>query len=238
MWRIPSFFRALFTIFLLIVAAVVVIPFRWAGPYRRKMQTLVARGWNSNVFRWVGIDVEVEGRENDKLGVPSLIVSNHQSLLDIPAAYRALGGDIRMVAKKELAWVPFFGWGMWSSEFIFVKRDSPRSRLKAADLISDRLRSGIRIWIAPEGTRSKDGKLAAFRPRSFTMAIDAGAWIQPIVVMNARDFLPKNGWLVKPGGPLRIKILPAVSTQGLKVEEATRLMNQVHDDMKKALGQA
>ena len=234
MWRLWSVLFFVWIVVSLFFLASTVIVTRLIPGYR-KIHTYLIRKWAYATFAVLNTHMEVEGREHDKPDSHSLVISNHQSLLDIPAAFVGLGGHIRMLSKIELAFVPFFGWGMACSEMLFVRRGNAKSRAKAAQMIAQRLQSGIRVWVAPEGTRSKDGSLGVFKPGSFSMAISTGADIQPIVICNAFDVLPKKSFLARPGKTFRIKVLPPVSTRGMKPEDAPALTEKVRGAMAEAL---
>ncbi len=141
---------------------------------------------------------------------PCLLVCNHQSHLDIPVIFHALRGHVRMVAKKELFRIPIFGQCLSLCEFIPIDRGNREAGRKAAQRIAERIRSGLQIWVAPEGTRSPDGKLQNFKSGSFGVAIEAGVPIQPLVVKNAYHALSKRDILTKPGLTIDFEVLPQI----------------------------
>ena len=121
---------------------------------------------------------------------PYIVMSNHQSLYDIPVLFEAFGPQLRMIVKKEISRVPFWGPALRESRFVFVGRASPetaRANLLEAQGV---LASGLSVWIAPEGTRSKDGQLGPFKMGGFHMALDTGCPILPVTVDGTRNVLP------------------------------------------------
>lgn len=192
-------------------------------------QTAVVRFW----MRWVcaGCFIRIEtshqgAYDPDK---PMLIVSNHQSLMDIPAAFLAFGGNIRMVAKQELFWIPIFGWCMRVGGFIPLFRGNRKSSTKVLRKIQKAFDSGTQVWVAPEGTRSEDGTLANYKRGSFGLAIAAQIPVQPIVVLNSREALPKTSFLPRPGVTIHAVTLPQISTLGLKDSDKGPLAVRVRE---------
>ncbi len=122
---------------------------------------------------------------------PTIIMCNHSSLFDIPLSFLAFRHhSIRMLAKKELGKIPIFGGGMVAAEFPFIDRHNRRQAFKDLDALTHLMKSGIIIWIAPEGTRSKDGKLGSFKKGGFITAINTQATIIPIGIRGAHKILP------------------------------------------------
>lgn len=202
----------------------------------RKTQTFFIRKWFSFVSWSLGVKYEVQGVENFNPKVPALVVSNHQSLLDIPAAFFALPNcDLRMVAKRELFQIPFFGWCLARMEFIPIDRGNRQSGRSAADKISQQIKSGIQVWVAPEGTRSSGTEMGPFKKGSFAVAIESKIPIQPILVVNSYEALPKKSLIVRPGTCIRIQVLKPVSTEGVSIENRGKLAEQIREILMAAL---
>jgi 1-acyl-sn-glycerol-3-phosphate acyltransferase len=201
----------------------------------RRLQTWWVRVWCGFVLKMFGVRVEIEGRENHDPSKPSLVVSNHQSLLDIPAAFAAIDGDIRIVAKKELFTIPVFGQAAGLHEFIPIERGNQTSGRDAAKLIGARIRSGLHVWVAPEGTRSTGPELLPFKKGAFAVAIEAGVPVQPIVVMNSYEVVPKGSLLTRPGTIIRVRVLPRVDTSGYTLNDRAALAERVRSLMAEAL---
>ena len=179
------------------------------------------RSWNLFVLQCVGLKVEVEGAENQDPNVPCLVISNHQSLFDIPASYFSLGGNLRMVAKKELFKIPIFGTALTASGFIPVDRNNRSSGQEATRLIAERIEQGMQVWVAPEGTRSPEGKLQAFKKGSFGVAFDNLVPVQPFVVLDSWRACPKGSLLPRPGTVIHVRILPRITP-----DEISKLKNR------------
>jgi 1-acyl-sn-glycerol-3-phosphate acyltransferase len=162
--------------------------------------------WSGAIMKRASIDLRVEGTEHAPRGESFVLMSNHQSLYDVPVIYQALERRIRMVAKKELFRVPIWGRAMQRAGFISLDRsDRERSRETLLDS-ADILRNGTSIWIAPEGTRSKDGTLGPFRKGGFHLALQSGCRILPITIVGTRAILPAKGAHITDGCMVRLVI--------------------------------
>lgn len=223
LWRL----RALLGLFVVVVSVppyAVFLLILVAMGLPRKTQTTFLRFWQKIVNFSLGIRYQIIGSENFDPKTPALVVSNHQSLLDIPAAFAALPNcNLRMVAKRELYQIPFFGWALKGLEFVPIDRGNRSSGREATEKISERIRSGIHVWVAPEGTRSEDGALAPFKKGSFAVAIEAQIPIQPIFVENSREALPKKSLFARSGTVIRVRVMKPVPTLGWTLERRGEL---------------
>lgn len=124
-------------------------------------------------------------------GKATIIMCNHSSLYDIPISFMAFPKhSIRMLAKREMSRYPIVGKGMTAAEFPFIDRKNRHQAMRDLVEVRQLLESGIVMWIAPEGTRSKTGKVASFKKGAFITAIEAQATIIPIGIRGANTVLP------------------------------------------------
>ncbi len=153
------------------------------------------RLWLSKVF--LGIRYEVKGAENvpDR---PCVIQSNHQSTWEtffLSAYFEPLS----QVLKRELLFVPFFGWAMAMLRPIAIDRDNPKAALKQVAKKGDELlRDNVWVLIFPEGTRVPYGTVGKFSRSGSALAVNADLPVLPIA-HNAGKFWPKAGWIRTPG---------------------------------------
>ncbi|HVJ65955.1 MAG TPA: lysophospholipid acyltransferase family protein [Bdellovibrionota bacterium] len=227
LWRLTATFSWLSaTLAVLVVAPLFLLATLLGFPLH--WQTAIIRFW----FRWVCatcfFKFEVIHRGDYDPASACLVVSNHQSLFDIPAAFFAFSGNLRMVAKRELFWIPLFGQAMRAGGFIPHFRSSRASSAKVLRQIERRFKGGMQIWVAPEGTRSEDGRLGDYRWGSFGLAISAQIPIQPIVVLNSREALPRSAFLPRVGTTIYVVALPQISTAGLKSSDRGTVAKRVH----------
>jgi 1-acyl-sn-glycerol-3-phosphate acyltransferase len=167
--------------------------------------------------------VHVEGREKIRRGVAYVMVANHQSLLDILVLFR-LFVHFKWVSKIENFRVPFIGWNMSLNGYVKLKRGDRQSIGEMMSTCSRVLDDGSSIMMFPEGTRSPDGRLRAFKHGAFTLAQGSGCPILPILVEGTADALPKRGFVLQGRHAIRIRVLDEIPHEkllGRPVEEVT-----------------
>jgi 1-acyl-sn-glycerol-3-phosphate acyltransferase len=167
-----------------------------------------------------------EGKEHIRSDATHVIVANHQSLGDILVLF-GLFKHYKWVSKRAIFNVPFIGWNMSLNDYVALLRGDAQSIEAMMDACRRHLRRGSSVMIFPEGTRSTDGELKAFKHGAFTLATELGLPVVPIAIDGTRDALPKHGLkLDHPWGlPVRVRVLPPVSAaQG---ESAQQLMDRV-----------
>jgi len=124
-----------------------------------------------------------------------VIMTNHCSYYDIPLSVLAIKGNIRMIAKQELFYVPLWGKALKVSEFIPLDRKKPRKALAQLEIAKKKLASGIIIWVAPEGTRSKNGQLQRLKKGAFLLAKHSQSMIIPIYIDGTHRIRPSGNIL-------------------------------------------
>ena len=147
-----------------------------------------------------GIQVEVLGEENLPVGRSCIFMSNHVSNLDPPVMMPCLPGRSSILLKKSLTTVPFLGKAMKMAKFVPVERGNNVEAAKASIAAAgEALRSGLNMIVFPEGTRSKDGRLSAFKKGPFFLAEETGAPIVPIAISGTQNMMRKGSFAVMPG---------------------------------------
>lgn len=169
--------------------------------------------------------VEVGGIDPAALGHPYVIVSNHQSLADIPVISK-LPWEMKWVGKKELFDIPVMGWLMKLAADIPVDRKDPASRATVLLRAQRVLDQGCSVMFFPEGTRSKDGRVKRFHDGAFRLAIEAGVPVLPLAVDGTMDAIPKHGWQFG-RADIRLDVLPPVPTDGLTEADLPELRDRV-----------
>jgi len=165
--------------------------------------------------------VEIEGRARIRRGEAYVMVANHQSLLDILVLFR-LFVHFKWVSKLENFRIPLIGWNMHLNRYIPLRRGDRSSVMQMLARCRETLAAGSSVMIFPEGTRSPDGRLRAFKPGAFVLAQNAGRPILPIVVDGTSSALPKRGFLLQGRHRIRVRILeeiPAASFAAGSAEE-------------------
>jgi len=188
------------TLFLSIVALTVSL-------FDRKGNAIhsIARMW-ARIHLWIcGIRVVIKGTERIQ-NPPYIFMCNHQSALDIFSLLSSLPLSFRWIAKRELFFIPFFGWAIKRAGYISLDRKNPREALKAIEEAATRIREGLNIIIFPEGTRSKDGKLLPFKKGGFSLAVRSGVPIVPVGIQGTYRLQPKGSFIPKEKGIVYIRI--------------------------------
>jgi 1-acyl-sn-glycerol-3-phosphate acyltransferase len=157
--------------------------------------------------------VRVTGREHLPWKGAAVLVANHLSLLDILALY-ALFRPFKWVAKAELFRVPIVGWNMAMNDYVRIRRGDPESAKRMMDRCRRHLARGSPVLFFPEGTRSPDGRLQAFKDGAFRLAHEVGCPVVPIVVTGTSEALPKNGLVLRSRMEATVRVLPAIPAAG------------------------
>jgi 1-acyl-sn-glycerol-3-phosphate acyltransferase len=126
-------------------------------------------------------------------------MANHSSLIDTPALFAYLPHQFRIMAKKELFWVPFMGWHLWSAGNFPIDRSDPRKTAKSLRGVIEGVRGGKSLAVFPEGTRTPDGRLQDFKQGAFKIAVRAGVPIVPVSIRGTFQLLPKTTLAPRPG---------------------------------------
>ncbi|MGH8381491.1 lysophospholipid acyltransferase family protein [Pseudomonas sp.] len=146
---------------------------------------------------FLNIKVKVSGAENIPKQ-PCVILSNHQSTWET-FFLSAYFSPLSQVLKRELLYVPFFGWAMAMLRPIAINRDNPKAALKQVASEGDKLlKDGVWVLIFPEGTRVPFGQIGKFSRGGTALAVNAGLPVLPIA-HNAGKFWPKQGWNKRAG---------------------------------------
>lgn len=183
--------------------------------------------WSRSLVEAARIDLVVEGREHAEGSEPFVVMSNHQSHYDIPVLFRAIPGRLRMVAKKELFSIPVFGPAMLASGFVRIDRQDHDKAVATLETSARMLDDGVRLWIAPEGTRSRTGELARFKSGGFRLALQAGARILPVTIDGTRRVLPRGARAVRLGQRVTITIHPPVDPRAYGLERRKELVAEI-----------
>ena len=174
--------------------------------------------------------VTISGRYPEDPRLPYVVISNHQSLADIPVL-SCLPWEMKWVGKTELFEIPFVGWMMRLAGDIQLDRGQARSGAKALLQARNYLRNRCSVIFFAEGTRSRDGRVLPFNPGAIHLAVREQVPILPIVVEGTGNALPKHDWRFGEPSDIRLHILPAIETKGLGRRDADRLNREVRDQI-------
>lgn len=160
----------------------------------------ISRFWARMILKVSGVSLKVTGLSQLDPDQQYVFMVNHQSNIDIPVLVRSLPAfQLRWIAKKELLWVPLFGWAMWASKHIIVDRADRFDALGSLKTAKQRMQSGISVVVFPEGTRSRDGALLPFKRGGFLLAVKTQTPIVPITINGSGRVLSKGDWRIRRG---------------------------------------
>jgi putative phosphoserine phosphatase/1-acylglycerol-3-phosphate O-acyltransferase len=173
-----------------------------------------------------GVDLRVTGAEHLWSDRPAVFIFNHQSSIDVAVIGSLVRRDLTGVAKKELGHDPRFALIGYIVDIAYVDRgDSAQARAALAPAV-EKLRSGVSIAIAPEGTRSATRRLGRFKKGAFHLAMQGGVPVIPIVIRNAGDVMWRGSFLIRPG-TVDVAVLPPIPTDDWTVEELDERVGEV-----------
>lgn len=192
----------------------------------------LARGWgryNRRILALVcGLRDQVEGLENLP-PPPYVILSKHQSAWET-VTYLAIFPPFVWALKRELKFIPFFGWALMAAGEIFLDRshgvEAVKTLLRESRAAFDQ---GLSLLVFPEGTRVAYGEVGNYQAGGVSVAISCGVPIVP-VAHNAGYYWPRRSFLKKPG-VVRVRIGPPIVTSNLSPAARKALLNQVRDSI-------
>ena len=196
----------------------------------------VISGWSRAVLflarRLLHIEWKVEGHENLPAR-PAVILSKHQSAWETLAFQQIFPPQVH-VLKRELLWIPFFGWGLALMSPIAIDRSRGVAALRAiARRGRERLAQGFWVVVFPEGTRVAPGERRAYQLGGAWLAAAAAAPVVP-VAHNAGLFWPRNAFVKRPG-TVTVRIGPAIETKSRDPETINSMAEKWIEEQQKAL---
>ncbi len=227
---------ALFTAALLLVTPPYAFIALASAPLPRLARYRIISGWSRLVLflaeRIVGIRWRVEGREHLPHG-PAVILAKHQSAWETMAFQLIFPPQVH-VLKRELLWIPFFGWGLALMSPIAIDRSRGSAALRAiARRGRERLRQGFWVVVFPEGTRVAPGERRAYQLGGAWLAAASGAPVVP-VAHNAGLLWPRNAFLKRPG-TVTVRIGPTIEAAHRDPKTINRLAEKWIEEQQQTL---
>jgi 1-acyl-sn-glycerol-3-phosphate acyltransferase len=199
------------------------------APFNNRLARYIAHLWCIHLLFLCGIRVATEGGEKLDRKERYVFIANHQSFFDIPVLYAGLPFHLSFIAKKELFFIPFFGWGIAAIGHIWIDRENARAaRNSITRAIAMLKRKNISLVLFPEGTRSITGDVGEFKRGSFTLALEAGVAVVPVSICGTRDVLPKKSTRFRPGTTTLV-IGDPISPAELSTLDKTKLSELVRE---------
>jgi 1-acyl-sn-glycerol-3-phosphate acyltransferase len=182
----------MFVITMLIFAIPIWIISRQHDPRRSILFHKTSAVWMRIFFFLSGIRLNIKGKEKFRANENYIVISNHNSLMDVPLTTPFIPGANKTIAKIEMARIPLFGM-IYRTGSVLVDRKNEESRKNSFSDMKDVLKMGLHMCIYPEGTRNKTGEpMQQFQSGAFRLAVDTGKSIMPAVLFNTAKVLPAN----------------------------------------------
>lgn len=221
-------FIVISSLVLFIGALLVWIVTRWFDP-RLVLLHLYTSFWGS-LYLWLmpAWTLVHRGRQHIDWSRTYVVVSNHQSMLDILLAF-SLFFPFKWVSKIEIFHVPVIGWNMQLNRYVKLKRGDKESIKEMMEVAEQRLLEGSSIYMFPEGTRSPSGMIKPFKPGAFLLAKKLELPILPIAINGTKNSLPKHSFNFHGHQTCRIEVLPAIEPDTFAATSVESLTSSVHD---------
>jgi 1-acyl-sn-glycerol-3-phosphate acyltransferase len=172
--------------------------------------------------------VRARGRQKIRSRTSYIVVSNHQSQLDILVAFH-LFFPFKWVSKAEVFRLPFIGWNMILNGYIRLKRGDKESVRQMMAACERALAKGCSVFFFPEGTRSQTGQLKPFKPGAFILAHKLQRPILAVAINGTKNALPKHSLNFHGRHAIRVEVLeeiPYTRFAHLGVEETAEMVRQ------------
>jgi 1-acyl-sn-glycerol-3-phosphate acyltransferase len=186
----------------------------------------IARRWAQKGLAMNGSSIQVSGIENVPQNGGLLFVANHQSNFDIPILVGHVPRDKGFIAKLELLKVPAFSRWMKYIGCIFIDRTDARQSLDSINEAAERIKAGHSLVIFPEGTRSADGTVGAFKAGSLRLAMKSGVLIVPVTISGSNDMMPKGSSIIK-SASVKVLISPPLMPQDFEGMDSRQIAEKV-----------
>jgi len=217
---------------LTLLFSLLIILFR---PFGFSASWVWAKVWSKATFSLLrilcGIRIVIEGREHFP-DHACVVVAKHQSAAET-IAMPILVPPYTWILKRELFYIPFFGWALALMGAIGIRRGSPRKAIKQViKRGSDMLEKNRWVVIFPEGTRAAVGTTGNYQPGGVILAQKAGAGILPMA-HNAGALWPKRGF-IKKAGTITFRFLPYIPAEEVSSTRRVELMARLEKDIEAA----
>ncbi|XP_032993558.1 1-acyl-sn-glycerol-3-phosphate acyltransferase beta [Lacerta agilis] len=179
-----------------------------------------------------GLRFDKKGLEHFEVEGPCVIVSNHQSILDMIGLMEILPERCVQIAKRELLYFGTVGLIMYLGGVIFINRKrTSNAKSVMAGVGQAMMKDNVKVWIYPEGTRNGSGELLPFKKGAFHLAIQTQVPVIPVVYSSFLSFYNSEKNLFT-SGRIQVEVLPPIPTQGLTAMDVDDLTNRCYSSMR------
>ena len=188
--------------------------------------------WSKFVLWVSNVTVHTVGLEKIDRNGNFIVVSNHASVYDIPTLM-TIFPRLRIMFKKELSYIPIWGWALKYGHHIIVDRKKGTEAMKSLDRAAQAITEGGQVLLFAEGTRTRDGKLQPFKRGAFSLAAKSGIPILPVAINGSFAILPKGSFDIRPAD-LEAVFDDLIDTSNITTRDGEmRLMSAVYDIIQK-----
>ncbi|XP_069842644.1 1-acyl-sn-glycerol-3-phosphate acyltransferase beta [Dendropsophus ebraccatus] len=179
-----------------------------------------------------GLRFEVKGLDNFQIEGPCVIISNHQSILDMMGLMEILPDRCVQIAKRELMFAGSVGLITYLGGVIYINRKQTRDAKSIMAAVAQSMtEDNLKVWIYPEGTRNNSGDLLPFKKGAFHLALQAKVPIVPVVYSSFTSFYDRKKTLFT-GGTIKVEVLPKIDISGLKESDISDLTERCFHEMR------
>jgi 1-acyl-sn-glycerol-3-phosphate acyltransferase len=171
--------------------------------------------WSRIQLKVMGISTTYAGLEHAAGTAPRIFLANHLSAADIWVLVPALPSTTRFVSKRSVFWIPVLGQAMAVAGFIPIDRQDRTRAIRSLGRATETVRRGASVILFPEGTRSRDGRLARFKRGSFYLAVEAGVPIVPVAISGTFHVVKPRSIVVRPGA-VKVTFAPPIDIAAYK----------------------
>ncbi|XP_024618135.1 1-acyl-sn-glycerol-3-phosphate acyltransferase beta [Neophocaena asiaeorientalis asiaeorientalis] len=199
----------------------------------RTVENMSIISWFIRSFKYLyGLRFEVKGRQKLAVDRPCVIISNHQSILDMMGLMEVLPDRCVQIAKRELLFLGPVGLIMYLGGVLFIDRQRSRTAMTVISDVGKRMvREKLKVWIYPEGTRNDSEDLLPFKKGAFHLAIQAQVPIIPVVYSSFSSFYNYKTKLFT-SGTIKVEVLDAIPTTGLTIADVPELLDTCQQAMR------
>jgi 1-acyl-sn-glycerol-3-phosphate acyltransferase len=201
-----------------------------------RAQHRIARLWARSSIFFAGCSLKLRGAENLRRNAVAVYASNHTSYMDTPVVFAALPFQFRILAKKELWPIAFIGWYLARSGQIPIDTNNPHATLSSLGGAVKALRSGMPLFVFPEGGRTPTGELRSLLSGAAYLAIRAQVPLVPIALSGVYDLLPIHTRHLYPG-ELTLTAGESITTTGMTIRQTDELTERLRLAIQKLSGQ-
>ncbi|MBN1684532.1 MAG: 1-acyl-sn-glycerol-3-phosphate acyltransferase [Gammaproteobacteria bacterium] len=225
------------SLWVILSVSIIVVIKNFLGKLSRKEVDRLLYQWAVDILKIAKVSYRVINPHHFRFDPKRhyIIISNHASHYDIPLMIASFPKSIRMMAKSELFKVPIWGRAMRTAEMIPVNRSNAKKALSDLKYAKEKIENGIRIWIAPEGTRTRTGELGAFKKGAFVLAQQTNAVIVPIAICGSGKILPPKTLDFCLNQKVAIHIAKPIDSAKYAPSERQKLMDDVRNSIESLL---